>query len=153
MVAPSNIPRQGGKAVKTDRIDAAQRAQFYASDLLTIVQAPELEVEQDRDLLRSRQRLMHQREQVRRHLQAILCRNGLRYKAETQQKSHWTNLHHSWLKRTIAAQPGSLKANLPNAAWSPSIASCRISTGHWLSITSRSRHWLKRSAIRNRCRR
>jgi transposase len=112
VVAPSSIPRQGGKAVKTDRIDAAQLAQFYASDLLTIVQAPELQVEQDRDLLRSRQRLMHQREQVRRHLQAILRRNGLHYKAETQHKSHWTKVHYSWLERTIAAQPGSLKVNL-----------------------------------------
>jgi transposase len=38
VVAPSSIPRQGGKAVKTDRIDATQLAQFYANDLLTIVQ-------------------------------------------------------------------------------------------------------------------
>jgi transposase len=112
VAAPSSIPRQGGKAIKTDRIDAAQLAQFYASDLLTTVQVPELEIEQDRDLLRSRQRLMHQREQVRRHLQAILRRNGLHYKAQTQNKSHWTKVHHSWLERTIAAQPGSLKANL-----------------------------------------
>jgi transposase len=112
VVAPSSIPRQGGKAIKTDRIDAAQLAQFYANDLLTIVQVPELEMERDRDLLRSRQRLMHQREQVRRHLQAILRRNGLHYKAETQHTSHWTKVHHSWLERTIAAQPGSLKVNL-----------------------------------------
>ena len=112
VVAPSSIPRKGGKAVKTDRIDAAQLAQFYANDLLTIVQVPELEMEQDRDLLRSRQSLMHQREQVRRHLQAILRRNGLHYKAETQHKSHWTIQHHSWLERTIADQPGSLKVNL-----------------------------------------
>ncbi len=69
-------------------------------------------MEQDRDLLRSRQRLMHQREQVRRHLQAILRRNGLHYKAETQHTSHWAKVHNSWLERTIAAQPGSLKANL-----------------------------------------
>ncbi len=55
---------------------------------------------------------MHQREQVRRHLQAILRRNGLHYKAETQHKSHWTIQHHSWLERTIADQPGSLKVNL-----------------------------------------
>ena len=59
VVAPYSIPKQGGKAVKTDRVNAAQLAQFYTSDLLTIVQAPELKVEQDRDLLRSRQRLMH----------------------------------------------------------------------------------------------
>jgi transposase len=44
VVAPSSIPRQGGKAVKTDRIDATQLAQFYANDLLTIVQVPELEM-------------------------------------------------------------------------------------------------------------
>jgi transposase len=112
VVAPSSIPRQGGKAIKTDRIDAAQLAQFYASDLLTIVQVPELEMERDRDLLRFRQRLMHQREHVRRHLQAILRRNGLHYKAETQHKSHWTKVRHSWLERTIAAQQGSLKLNL-----------------------------------------
>jgi len=30
VVAPSSIPRQGGKAVKTDRIDAAQLAQSYS---------------------------------------------------------------------------------------------------------------------------
>ena len=44
VVAPSSIPRQGGKAVKTDRIDATQLAQFYANDLLTIVQVPEWEM-------------------------------------------------------------------------------------------------------------
>ncbi len=31
VVAPSSIPRQGGKAIKTDRIDAAQLTQFYAN--------------------------------------------------------------------------------------------------------------------------
>jgi transposase len=30
VVAPTSIPRQGGKAIKTDRIDAIQLAQFYA---------------------------------------------------------------------------------------------------------------------------
>jgi transposase len=112
VVAPSSIPRQGGKAVKTDRIDAAQLAQFYANDLLTIVQVPELEMERDRDLLRSRQRLMHHREEVRRHLHAALRRNGIHYKAETGHKSHWTKQHHDWLQRTIESQVGSLKVNL-----------------------------------------
>ncbi len=149
VVAPSSIPRQRGKAIKTDRIDAAQLAQFYANDLLTLVQVPELEMEQDRDLMRSRQSLMHQREQVRRHLQSLLRRNGLHYKAETQAKSHWTIRHHSWLERTIAVQPGSLKVNLPNAARSSCISSCKVSTGYWLSTTNRSRTWLKRSGTRS----
>jgi transposase len=77
VVAPSSIPRQGGKAVKTDRIDAAQLAQFYANDLLTIVQVPESEMEQDRDLLRSRQSLMHQRSECvdtcKRYCAAMAC--------------------------------------------------------------------------------
>ena len=45
VVAPSSIPRQGGgKAVKTDRIDATELARLYANDLLTVVQVPELEM-------------------------------------------------------------------------------------------------------------
>ena len=51
VVAPTSIPRRGGKAVKTDRIDATELAQFYANALLTVVAAPDAEVEQDRDLL------------------------------------------------------------------------------------------------------
>ena len=60
VVAPSSIPRRGGKSVKTDRIDAAELAEFYANGLLTIVKVPDAKVEQDRDLLRSRQQLMQQ---------------------------------------------------------------------------------------------
>ena len=58
VVSPSSIPRRAGKAVKTDRIDAAELAEFYANGLLTVVAPPDAEVEQDRDLLRSRQRLI-----------------------------------------------------------------------------------------------
>jgi len=58
VLSPSSIPRRAGTAVKTDRIDAAELVEFYASGLLTIVVPPAAEVEQDRDLLRSRQRLI-----------------------------------------------------------------------------------------------
>ena len=68
VVAPSSIPRRGGKAVKTDRIDAMELAQFYANGLLTVVTAPDAEIEQDRDLLRSRQRLVQQQGSLRRHI-------------------------------------------------------------------------------------
>ncbi len=50
-------------------IDAGYLAQFCANDLLTIVQPPD--EEQDRDLLRSRQKVVQQR----KHLQAVLRRN------------------------------------------------------------------------------
>jgi len=60
VVAPSSIPRRDGESVKTDRLDVAALAEFYANGLLAMVTAPDAEVEQDRDLLRSRQQLMQQ---------------------------------------------------------------------------------------------
>jgi transposase len=87
-------------------------AQFYANDLLTIVQPPDEEQEQDRDLLRSRQKVLQQRTQLRKHLHAVLRRSGLHYKAETGHKSHWTKVHFFWLARTIDGLSGSLKVNL-----------------------------------------
>ena len=50
---PAVFPVRGAKAIKTDRIDAGHLVQFYAHDLLTIVQPPDEEQEQDRDLLQS----------------------------------------------------------------------------------------------------
>jgi len=49
VVSPSSIPRRAGKAVKTNRIDAAELAKYYANGLLSIVAEPDAEVEQDRD--------------------------------------------------------------------------------------------------------
>lgn len=98
--------------MKTDRIDAAELAEFYANGLLTAVAEPNAEVEQDRDLLRSRQRLMQQRGDLRRHILSLLRRNGLHYKAECERKTHWRTHHYGWLERTIAGCAGSLKVNL-----------------------------------------
>jgi len=112
IVSPSSIPSPRGKAIKTDRIDAGYLAQFYANGLLTIVRPPDAEQEQDRDLLRSRQKVMQQRNQLRKHLQSVLRRNGLHYKAETGNKSHWTKHHYCWLERTIDSLSGSLRVNL-----------------------------------------
>jgi len=84
VVAPTSIPSPRGKQIKTDRIDATQLAQFYANGLLTCVSTPEPELEQDRDLMRSRQNLLQQQTDLRKHMQALLRRNGLHYKAQTQ---------------------------------------------------------------------
>ena len=70
VVAPSSIPRRGGKVVKTDRIDAKELGEFYANDLLTVVAPPDAQTEQDRDLLRSRQQLVQQQGKIRRHIQS-----------------------------------------------------------------------------------
>jgi len=80
VVAPTSIPSPRGKQIKTDRIDASQLAHYYANGLLTLVSIPELEQEQDRDLLRTRQKLVEQQTELRKHLQTLLRRNGLHYK-------------------------------------------------------------------------
>ena len=112
VVAPTSIPTPRSKQIKTDRIDAAQLAHFYAHGLLTVVCIPEPDLEQDRDLMRSRQNLVQQQTDLRKHLQALLRRNGLHYKAQTQNKTHWTTHHYGWLERTLTAASGSLKVNL-----------------------------------------
>jgi len=84
VVAPTSIRHPRGKQVKTDRIDAAQLAQFYARGLLTFVSVPEAQMEQDRDLQRFRQKLMQQQTELRKHMQSLLRRNGLHYKTRTQ---------------------------------------------------------------------
>lgn len=112
MVAPTSIPTPRSKQIKTDRIDAAQLAKFYANGLLTVVSVPEPTQEHDRDLLRTRQHLVEQQTALRKHLQALLRRNGLHDKAQTHSRTYLT-LHHScWLERTLAATSGSLKVNL-----------------------------------------
>ncbi len=103
VVAPTSIPRRGGKLVKTDRIDATELAEFYANGLLTIVVVPDANIEGDRDLLRSRQQLVQQQGALRKHIQSLLRRNGLHYKAQTQRKTHWRKHHYGWLARTVAS--------------------------------------------------
>lgn len=112
VVAPTSIPSPRSKQIKTDRIDATQLVQFYANGLLTCVSVPEPELERDRDLMRSRQQLMQQQTALRKHMQALLRRNGLHYRMQTQYKTHWTKLHYAWLARTIETTSGSLKVNL-----------------------------------------
>src|ERR671919_1007658 len=109
VVAPTSIPSPRGRQIKTDRIDASQLAQFYANGLLSIVNVPEQEQEHDRDWL---QYLLQQQTELRRHMQALLRRGGLHYKADTQNKTHWTKHHYGWLDRTIDGLSGSLKVNL-----------------------------------------
>lgn len=63
-------------------------------------------------MLRSRQKLLQQQTELRKHMQSLLRRNGLHYKAQTRNKTHWTKQHYGWLEHTIEALSGSLKMNL-----------------------------------------
>lgn len=112
VIAPSSIPKVHGNQIKTDRIDAGKLAQFYASGLLTIVTVPEKETECDRDLMRSRQYVLRQLVELRVHIQSLLRRNGIHYKAETKAATHWSKHHLGWLEQKIDDLHGSLKINL-----------------------------------------
>jgi len=112
VVAPNSIPRPQGKQIKTDRLDAGDLARFYANDLLTVVVVPEVEQEQDRDLLRSRQMLLAQQSDLRRHIQALLRRNGQHFKEQTCYKTHWTKPHYGWLNKVVEHATGSFQVNL-----------------------------------------
>jgi transposase len=112
VVAPSSIPRVHGNQVKTDRVDAGKLAQFLSAGILTFVSVPDKETESDRDLLRSRQFMLHQLAEVRTHIQSLLRRNGIHYKSETKNISHWTKHHLSWLDTKADEAVGSFKQNL-----------------------------------------
>ena len=81
--------------------------------LLTLVSIPEEEQELDRDPPRSRQRLLVQQTEPRKHIQSLLRRHGRHFKAETQFKSHWTLKHYAWLDKAVNTDTGSFKLNLP----------------------------------------
>ena len=54
VIAPSLIPVKTGTRVKTDRLDAAKLAEYYAKGLLTPIYIPDETDEEVRDILRSR---------------------------------------------------------------------------------------------------
>lgn len=101
VVSPSSIPRTRGNSVKTDRIDARKLASFYSKGLLTFVSVPDKTQEEVRDLLRTRQYVLHQLSELRSHIQSLLRRNGRHYKEERGCGVHWTRNHLSWLEEVV----------------------------------------------------
>lgn len=101
IIAPSLIPVKTGSRVKTDRIDAIKLAEYYAKGLLTPIYIPDESDEELRDVLRSRNFLVKQRKMIKAHILAVCRRYGIRFTEETNNKTNWTDLHISWLKKRI----------------------------------------------------
>ncbi len=101
IIAPSLIPKQSGKRVKTDRIDALKLAEYYAKDLLTPIHIPDKEDEEIRDLIRSHRFLVKQRTRLKLHILSTCKRYDIFYIKETGHKSNWTRAHIAWLKKRI----------------------------------------------------
>jgi transposase len=103
IIAPSLIPAKTGARVKTDRLDAAKLAEYYAKDLLTPIYIPDETDEEVRDILRSRNFLVKQRKMLKTHILSACKRYDIKFQDETGKKTNWTDQHISWLKTRAKA--------------------------------------------------
>lgn len=101
VVAPSLLPKKPGQKVKTDSRDAHELARLLRSGDLEPIYVPEPEDEAVRDLSRSRETAMHDLNDVRYQLKALLLRNHIHYDG----KANWSLKHLRWLTELILPHP------------------------------------------------
>jgi len=95
VVAPSLIPVQPGKRVKTDRRDARRLAELLRAGELVEVKIPERETEAMRDLERARDDAKNAERAARQQLDKFLLRHGRIWSDGTK----WTHRHWNWIER------------------------------------------------------
>ena len=93
VIAPSMIPKQSGKRVKTDRLDAENLAHYLRSGDLTEVWVPDEATESLRNLVRLREDARIARHKARQQLNQFLLRKGRVYHLKTK----WNIGHMSWV--------------------------------------------------------
>jgi len=93
LIAPSMIPKQSGRRVKTDRIDAENLAHYLRSGDLTEVWVPDETTESIRNLVRLRDDARIARHKARQQLNQFLLRKGLAYR-----KTRWGVHHIRWIR-------------------------------------------------------
>jgi transposase len=95
VVAPSLVPVQNGRRIKTDRRDAVKLAHFLRSGDLVEVTVPEAQTEAMRDLERTREDAKHAERVARHQLDKFLLRHGRVW----SQGSKWGRKHWTWIKQ------------------------------------------------------
>jgi transposase len=95
VVAPSLIPVQVGRRVKTDRRDARRLAELLRAEELVEVKIPGAETEAMRDLERARDDAKNAERAARQQLDKFLLRHGRIW----SDGSKWTNRHWNWIQR------------------------------------------------------
>lgn len=101
IVAPSLIPKKPGDRVKTDKRDSLQLAQLLKNGDIHTIYVPEAEDEAIRDLSRARERTMHDLNDARFQLKALLLRNHIQYK----EAANWSVKHMRWLTEILLPYP------------------------------------------------
>jgi len=101
IAAPSLTPRQVGKRVKTDRLDAKKLGRFYRAGMLTSIVIPETEQESLRDMIRAREDALEDLQRARHRLRRYLTRRGLRF----TEGENWGLGHLTWIKGIAFEKP------------------------------------------------
>jgi len=101
VVAPSQIPKQAGDRVKTDRRDAVQLARLRRSGDLSPVYIPSVEDEAIRDVVRAREDVLKDLKAAKVRLKAFLLRQDMRYEG----RANWTAAHRRWLATVVCPTP------------------------------------------------
>ncbi len=86
IVAPSLIPEQPGKRIKTDRLDSKKLAEYYAKGLLTPIYIPNEKDEKIRDLIRTRNFM------IKQWKEKAPCRKGALQKRRHRKGARLTHL-------------------------------------------------------------
>jgi transposase len=94
VVAPSLVPTQKNRRIKTDRRDAVRLAHFLRSGDLVEISVPEAQTEAMRDLERAREDAIQVERVARQQLDKFLLRHGRRWSAGGK----WTCKHWKWIK-------------------------------------------------------
>ena len=94
VVAPSLVPNQKNRRIKTDRRDAIRLAHFLRSGDLVEVTVPQAQTEAMRDLERAREDAIQMERVAHQQLDKFLLRHGRRWSAGCK----WTCKHWKWIK-------------------------------------------------------
>ena len=101
IAAPSLTPRQAGKRVKTDKLDARKLARFYRAGMLTSIVIPEAEQESLRDMIRAREDALEDLQRARHRLLRFITRRGYRF----TEGENWSLGHLKWIKGIVFEKP------------------------------------------------
>ena len=94
VIAPSLIPKQSGRRIKTDRLDAMNLAHYLRSGDLVEVWVPDRKTESMRNLVRLRDDIRIARQKARQQLSQFLSRSGHIY----PKKTRWIKSHMRWVR-------------------------------------------------------
>ncbi len=100
VIAPSRVPKKPSDRIKTDRRDALMLARLHRSAELTPIVVPEPKDEAIRDLVRTREDAMRDRQRARLRLRSFLLRQGHSYTGR-----RWGPAHQLFLSKIKFEDP------------------------------------------------